>query len=232
MIVNGHRPSSGHQLGLHHSDTLSANWGEHAAATGSDWRLTVDMLEKIVLVVLLAFLVYRLVPGAAEKPFNLVYLAAEINVIVLLAVRRTAKEISGRPLDWLVGFGGTFLPLLVAQTDSAGLPQGGFLVVVGFGIAVGAQLSLRRSFGVVAANRGVKTLGLYRGVRHPMYLGYLLTYSGFMLMNPSVWNVAIYAASTACQLWRIDAEERVLSADPAYLQFKDRVRYRLLPLVY
>jgi protein-S-isoprenylcysteine O-methyltransferase Ste14 len=36
----------------------------------------------------------------------------------------------------------------------------------------------------------------------------------------------------ACQLYRIRAEERVLSADTAYAAFARRVPYRLVPFVY
>ena len=101
-----------------------------------------------------------------------------------------------------------------------------------FVIAVSAQLSLSRSFGVVAANRGVRTGGVYGLVRHPMYLGYFLTHLGFLLTNPALWNVAVYAVWTACQLYRVRAEERVLSGDTAYVAFTRRVRYRLVPFVY
>jgi protein-S-isoprenylcysteine O-methyltransferase Ste14 len=65
-----------------------------------------------------------------------------------------------------------------------------------------------------------------------MYLGYFVSHVGFLLTNPVLWNAAIYAVWTGCQLHRIRAEERVLSADTAYAAFSRRVRYRLIPLVY
>ena len=37
------------------------------------------------------------------------------------------------------------------------------------------KLSLGRSFGLMPANRGVVSTGMYRLVRHPIYLGYLVT---------------------------------------------------------
>ena len=73
-----------------------------------------------------------------------------------------------------MGFAGTLLTLMVVGSDGAALPYGGMLMFLGFGIAVSAKLSLCRSFGVVAGNRGVRTGGLYGLVRHPMYLGYFL----------------------------------------------------------
>jgi len=195
------------------------------------WQLA-DRVERFVLVGLLGLLAFRLVPHLADRPVNLVYLVAETMVIIMVTFRRTANEISRRSADWVIGFVGTLLPLMVVQSDGAVLEYGSMLLVLGFVITVGAKLSLRRSFGVVAANRGVRTGGLYALVRHPMYLGYFLTYFGFLLTNPARWNVVVYAVWMACQLYRIRAEERVLSADTAYVAFVRGVPYRLVPFVY
>jgi protein-S-isoprenylcysteine O-methyltransferase Ste14 len=199
--------------------------------TADTYSQLADRVERVVLVGLLGLLAYRLVPHLADKPGNLVYLVSETMVIIMVTFRRTANEISHRSADWVIGFAGTLLPLVV-RNDGAVLPYGSILLLLGFCVAVSAKLSLCRSFGVVAANRGVKTRGLYCLVRHPMYLGYFLTYLGFLLTNPVLWNVAVYAVWTACQLYRIRAEEHVLSGDTAYVAFARRVRYRLLPFVY
>ena len=180
----------------------------------------------------MGLLAYRLVPDLAAKPVNVIYLISETVLVVMVALRRSANQISLRPTDWLIGFAGTFLPLLATRSDGAGFPIGGVFLLLGFAVSVGAQLSLARSFGVVAANRGVKTTGFYNIVRHPMYMGYFLTNIGFLLTNPTPWNGAIYAAWTTCQLCRTHVEERVLSADLAYVAFAHRVRYRLLPFIY
>ncbi|CAN0500048.1 unnamed protein product [Phaeothamnion confervicola] len=105
-------------------------------------------------------------------------------------------------------------------------------MAAGFAVSLGAKLSLRRSFGVVAANRGIKKSGLYAVVRHPMYLGYFLTNGGMILLNPSLWNAALLAAWTACQIYRIHAEERMLMQDADYRGHAEKVRFRLLPFVY
>lgn len=56
---------------------------------------------------------------------------------------------------------------------------------------VGAKLCLWRSFGLVAAHRGLKAGGLYAVVRHPMYAGYVISHVGYLLVAPSWWNLAI-----------------------------------------
>ena len=73
---------------------------------------------------------------------------------------------------------------------------------------------------------------MYRFVRHPMYFGYLVVHIGFVLAAPSVWNVAVYAFSWVCLTARIFAEERVLSQNPEYVEYKTKVRYRLLPALF
>ena len=44
------------------------------------------------------------------------------------------------------------------------------------------------------------------------------------------WRVA--AVWICCQVFRIQAEERLLSQDVTYAEFKTRVRYRLVPYLY
>jgi protein-S-isoprenylcysteine O-methyltransferase Ste14 len=206
-----------------------------ALAAVSHPRRLLDIVEQIAVLALYTWLVIRLWPGefSASNWYPVLLLLSEGMVVALLLIRRPTDRISTRGLDWLLAGGGTFIVLLVGQ-GGAPLhgPLGAVLMLVGLVIHVGAKLSLFRSFGVVAANRGVKAGGLYRLVRHPMYAGYMLTHVGFMLVAPSLWNLAVYAAAWAFLVARIYAEERVLSEDPKYLELKARVRYRLLPGVF
>ena len=103
------------------------------------------------------------------------------------------------------------------------------MMIAGLAINVAAKLFLNRSFGVVAANRGVKRGGPYRLVRHPMYLGYIVTQFGFLLSGFSIANLALYLAAWTLQVLRIIEEERFLTRDPAYRNYRGKVRYRLIP---
>lgn len=97
---------------------------------------------------------------------------------------------------------------------------------------VSAKLMLMRSFGLVAANRGIKIRGPYSYVRHSMYAGYMLTHVGFLLASPSLWNAAVYAAAWTLLVARMIAEERVLSDDPNYRNYARRVRHKVVPGIY
>lgn len=95
-----------------------------------------------------------------------------------------------------------------------------------------AKWSLRRSFGLLPAHRGVIVVGPYRFVRHPMYLGYLVTDIGFLAANFGVRNVVIVVAQWALQAVRIVKEEQLLSKDATYRDYMSRVCYRLIRGVF
>lgn len=200
-------------------------------------RFDLDLVEKAIVATFMTFLAARMVPVAittgALPP--LLLLISESMVVLFILLRRPSETLSRRGSDWLVGLAGTLLPLLAIAprgTPLAPVLIVEMLMVSGMILQISAKLILRRSFGVVAANRGVKASGPYRLLRHPMYAGYALTHIGFLLAGPTVWNVAVYSATVAFQVRRILAEERVLSQDPAYRALMVKTRYRLVPFVF
>ncbi|HWU04355.1 MAG TPA: isoprenylcysteine carboxylmethyltransferase family protein, partial [Novosphingobium sp.] len=158
-------------------------------------------------------------------------------VMAFTLLRRPSRAISLRLGDWLLAIAATGAPLMVQPVAQVVLPGwvGPVAIVfwlLGNLLQAGAKLSLRRSFGVAPANRGVKTQGLYRFVRHPMYAGYLWVHLGQLLMFPSLFNLAIYAIAWWAQILRMMAEEALLGQDPAYRAFAGQVRFRLVPGLY
>ena len=150
----------------------------------------------------------------------------------MYATRRDTALFSTAPLLWLLAFCGTFAPLLMRPlAPGASTTVGIVIQMLGSAGIIGALSSLRRSFGIVPANRGVRTEGLYRLVRHPLYAAELLALAGVAIGNPSVWNVLLWCVEVALQFARARAEERFLAADPVYADYCTKVRYRLIPLV-
>jgi len=135
-----------------------------------------------------------------------------------------ARPIGGGYVDSAFLFGGK--PLFGLETVWFALQMTGTL------FAIISLSSLGRSFGLLAANRGVRTAGAYRLVRHPAYASYFIVQSGYVLENLTLWNILIFSVVVLAQLKRIAQEEDVLSHDIAYQQYRERVRYRLLPGVY
>jgi protein-S-isoprenylcysteine O-methyltransferase Ste14 len=75
--------------------------------------------------------------------------------------------------------------------------------------------------------------GLYGLVRHPMYLGVLVMCIGTPLALGSYWGLAFLALSTVVLIWRILDEEKLLKKElPGYIEYMQKVRYRLVPYLW
>jgi protein-S-isoprenylcysteine O-methyltransferase Ste14 len=123
--------------------------------------------------------------------------------------------------------------LLQRHPGYEGWPAGGFvLVIIGAALSLAGLISLGRFFGVRPAMRGLATRGTYRLVRHPLYLAYVLQDIGYNLHEWSVGTLILVAVGWASMIYRIHAEERVLSQDPNWAAYARRVRYRLLPGIW
>jgi protein-S-isoprenylcysteine O-methyltransferase Ste14 len=162
------------------------------------------------------------------------WLFSESVLVFFVIIRNPFKDISKRPLDWVATLLATYGFLMVTPTNVTLLPEaaGWFIVIAYLGgtlVQIGAKLSLGRSFGLIPANRGVKTRGLYALIRHPMYSGYLLGHLCFLSMNLSWYNAVIFSLVWTSMFYRMKAEERVLLRDPAYQDYAQRVRFRLIP---
>jgi protein-S-isoprenylcysteine O-methyltransferase Ste14 len=153
----------------------------------------------------------------------------------LFVVRRPARVTSERLLAWIAAPIGTFSMLLARPISHPHAGPAGaaeLIQLCGVALALAALAGLGRSFALVAADRGLKTAGLYRLVRHPVYAAYLIAYVGYTAENPSLRNVALFAIAASAQLVRIHEEERVLRGTPAYRSYCGHVHYRLVPYVY
>lgn len=87
----------------------------------------------------------------------------------------------------------------------------------------------------VQEDRGqqVVSTGAYGVVRHPMYLGMALMFVGAPLLLSSRGGVVIAVLLVLVLCARIVREERLLVDDLAgYADYRRKVRYRLLPLVW
>jgi protein-S-isoprenylcysteine O-methyltransferase Ste14 len=93
-------------------------------------------------------------------------------------------------------------------------------------------VSLGRSFGVRPALRRLVTFGPYRFVRHPIYLSYVMSDIGYNIQEWNVGTLLLTFAGWISLLYRIHAEERVLSRDPRWPAYVATVRYRLLPGIW
>jgi protein-S-isoprenylcysteine O-methyltransferase Ste14 len=75
--------------------------------------------------------------------------------------------------------------------------------------------------------------GPYAWVRHPMCGGGFLMLLGVPVALGSWWGVLVFIAIIPAVMWRLLDEEKFLARNlPGYAEYQDRVRFRLLPLVW
>jgi hypothetical protein len=108
------------------------------------------------------------------------FLGEQTWIVVAYLIRRPARAVSRRIDDWLLAFGGVlFRP--VGAHPHWGVTAGLAVQLLGLCMCVASFLTLGRSFGFAAADRGLVGRGPYAVVRHPIYASYLLLQAGYVL---------------------------------------------------
>jgi protein-S-isoprenylcysteine O-methyltransferase Ste14 len=204
------------------------------ALPGTNRRALSLAQDALLIVVSTAFFTAHAQSAMDGRWTSLGFAIEQALLVGIFLTRRRSIATSTRPFDWLIAAGG-WLSLLARPADAPGewaASLGIGIQTVGLVLTIIGFAYLGRSFGVVAANRGLKVGGPYRFVRHPIYLSHTLTTTGFVLANFSAWNVGVLVLLTACQVLRMNAEERVLTESGPYADYAKRVRWRLVPGLY
>lgn len=194
----------------------------------------VAVAETAFLAALLVWQAFRLAPAIRHDPSNLALLISEALPVALVLVRRPAQALSQSAADWFTAYSAAVAPILLTPGGHALIDPRicGAMMVLGLLINLYGKVCLNRSFGLLAANRGVQRSGPYRVVRHPIYAGNALTQIGFVLGNPTSFNLALCLAGLTLQVIRLKAEEKLLGQDPVYAEYMVKVPYRLAPGVF
>lgn len=200
------------------------------------WRRRLSMAQDAALLVITSLFVYSHAHHAiTERSLSGAFFATEQALLAgIFLTRRRTDTTSTRPWDWFVATVGGWLAMAVRTDESGGSLEafGTGLQIFGIICVFAGFAALGKSFGVVAANRGLKTYGPYRLVRHPIYFAHTMTLTGFVLANWTPWNMTILLVVTLFQVLRIHAEERVLSSTSDYAGYARQVRWRLFPGIY
>ena len=110
------------------------------------------------------------------------------------------------------------------------------LVVIGLIIRVWAASTLRRFYSstlVIRSDHQLITHGIYRFVRHPIYLGVLVSVIGMPVAASSLYGLLIMLILIPIILNRIRMEERMLIGEfgNAYRAYR-RTTKKLIPFIY
>lgn len=225
-----------------------------------NFRLITDILEHTVFpLIFLLFAVEffaRIFEGIFQGPFEPLTILSHIrlgllwafHLIVAYFLFMTRHKTHVYPDQWsqiLIPVVATFwfltyglaerIPQIINKSlivDVEVMWVGVFLCLMGQIMSLAAILELKQSFGIVIKINEVVTSGIYRFVRHPMYLGYCMMTIGFMLMTPRPIHWLVYSMAIFLQIWRARIEERLLSdASEQYRSYCQQVPF-LFPKVF
>jgi protein-S-isoprenylcysteine O-methyltransferase Ste14 len=85
----------------------------------------------------------------------------------------------------------------------------------------------------LAPDQKVISTGPYALVRHPMYAGGLVMLAGIPIALGSWWGLLVLVATMPALVWRLLDEEKFLARNlPGYVEYQEKVRYRLIPHVW
>lgn len=196
-----------------------------------------DIAAKATIVTLFTLFAVRIAADvhATGRLTGLLLLASEALVVVLTVFRRSAgvidRSFRARALTTMSMLGPPLVrPALVVPFLPGSVTVA--LSVVGLVIVIAGKVTIGRSFGLLPANRGVVSSGVYGWMRHPIYAGYLLTHIAFVAANPTAWNTLLLVGADLALLRRAVCEEQTLARDADYRDYMTRVHWRVVPGVF
>lgn len=129
-------------------------------------------------------------------------------------------------LDWR--FGWTYMPGWVAWA-AAGLFLLAYLL---YAEVLRENTYLSRTIEVQEDQKVIDT-GLYGIVRHPMYMATLMLFLSMPLVLGSLYSFLIFLLYIPIIAKRIGNEEKVLEEGlPGYIEYKQKVKYRVIPFIW
>jgi protein-S-isoprenylcysteine O-methyltransferase Ste14 len=118
------------------------------------------------------------------------------------------------------------------------------LEIIGFLLLIGSAFLLFRSYKDnsfvsplvrIQSERDQKVVstGVYGFVRHPMYLGGIMLFLGAPLLLGSIYGIIVGIFLSLIFVARIIGEEKMLNLElEGYPDYKDKVKYRLIPYIW
>lgn len=160
-------------------------------ATLRSWLLFVDKALKTLVAAAFTVFVYRRKPSRRPSRSPLAFAACAAAIL---------------PAAFLA-------PSPAADAALWAVVAGESLVVIAAAFTLASVLCLGTCFGVLPEVRGLVTRGPYRYVRHPVYLGEIAAFAGFVIALQQPLSVLALIVFCAGQAVRLRLEERALLAE-------------------
>lgn len=181
----------------------------------SAMAFVLNRILSIVFVAGLALIYIARRPAVRGRHDLVAFTVSMYASFVLLAFRPVARLLGAPP---------------TLNTSTLAIEISDVLVILGVGLSVYSLLFLRFNFSIMPEARHMISHGPYRIVRHPIYLGEILSGAGLVLALPGWISVGTLISFIAAQLYRTRIEEAVLaSVFPDYEVYAQRTPFRLIP---
>jgi protein-S-isoprenylcysteine O-methyltransferase Ste14 len=147
--------------------------------------------------------------------------------------RATTRSITARAAAVVATWIPFVIPLLHgAPPGAVGQGASDVLLLAGTAWAVWSLRSLGRNLSVIAQARDVADRGPYRWIRHPLYVGEIVSSLGLTIAAHSLAAIAVWLGICALQVYRAVREEQLLLAVlPGYGAYRIRTA-ALLPGIF
>jgi protein-S-isoprenylcysteine O-methyltransferase Ste14 len=150
------------------------------------------------------------------------------------SAHRTSNSLSVNAIAVAASF--LTVPLLVlnANVKSGMLLMliGAIVGTAGLGFSIFSIYSLGKSFSIIPQAREFVHQGPYQYIRHPLYLGEIVSAAGFVLAHLSLTMLSILAMLFVMQAFRAVVEEKILAGTfPEYKTYMAKT-WRFVPRVY
>jgi protein-S-isoprenylcysteine O-methyltransferase Ste14 len=188
------------KINRHNGTTLFTNSNIQVIWT---FRLTIWILETGILCGYIPAYLFRARAVSIAKGFMEVVFPFIISVIPIL--------ISFAPYNFteMVPYHSEYY--LISYSISAAM------IVLGGAVNLTGLLTLKKAFAIMSEARHLITIGIYKYVRHPLYLGHMIMFLGSLSMRLHSYTIFMYGCFVAGQIIRAYKEEKKLTeAFPEY----------------
>ena len=217
-------------------------------------KLFLDVLGRFIYIISSSLIIIFAGGGLAflDKPIGVIYLILWISwwTITFIGRQRGKETEYNKGQKILVTFSGfisvpflIIIPSLEYFYFDWPIPRDGFLSWVGLTLFVSgilmqsiAMWQLRGSYTVrigIQPEQHLAKTGLYRLIRHPGYLSYIISIIGIGLSLSSLLTLIFVVFIVYFILWRIKGEEEMLLVEfgDEYKTYMNRTK-RLMPFIY
>lgn len=157
-------------------------------------------------------------PAAEQRPLQKALISLSFGALIVAIIVSA--------LDWRFGWSGVSLPIIVL---------GNVFVATGLLLTLVVMMQNRFAASTIRTmdDQQVISTGLYGIVRHPMYAGALIMSVGIPLALGSYWGLLIVLVVVPVLVMRINDEEQMLVGELAgYADYRQKVRFRLIPGIW